>query len=32
MSSIRVHTPDRPDVLQFEDAPDPEIGPGMCSS
>jgi len=29
MKAIRVHKPGDPDVLQYEDAPDPHIGPGQ---
>jgi NADPH2:quinone reductase len=29
MKAIRVHKPGEPDVLQYEDAPDPKIGPGQ---
>ena len=30
MKAIRVHTPGEPDVLQYEDAPDPQIGQGQA--
>ena len=29
MKAIRVHKPGEPDVLQYEDAPDPQVGPGQ---
>jgi NADPH2:quinone reductase len=29
MKAIRVHAPGEPDVLKYEDAPDPQIGPGQ---
>jgi NADPH2:quinone reductase len=29
MKAIRVHAPGEPDVLRYEDAPDPKIGPGQ---
>jgi len=30
MKAIRVHAPGEPDVLRYEDAPDPKIGPGQA--
>jgi len=29
MKAIRVHTPGEPDVLQYEDVPDPQVGPAQ---
>jgi NADPH:quinone reductase len=29
MKAIRVHKPGEPEVLQYEDAPDPQVGPGQ---
>ena len=29
MKAIRVHTPGEPEVLRYEDAPNPQIGPGQ---
>jgi NADPH2:quinone reductase len=29
MKAIRVHAPGEPDVLKYEDAPDPQVGPGQ---